>query len=199
MDEILCDPYAAQIVGGGLEDEDFFRSLFSAFQTTIVKAREHIDQVEITFCNQLFPTFRRELAKSRRAVKRLQNEHKAATDAWDEKRKSLLQEIDLARSQVKETQWGSVVQQVKGLNGDVEQQEQNRLQKALVEKETKRSHVPDHNAFKETIEEEEEHQTSEPHVSKVTCTKPAFEVVVSSQERAKQSTCPSAQHKLSFL
>jgi hypothetical protein len=188
MDEILCDAYAAQIVGGGLEDEDFFRSLFSAFRTTIVEARERIDQVEIAFCNQLFPTFRRELAKSRRAVKRLQNEHKAATDAWDEERKSLLQEMDLARSQLRETQWGSVVQQVKGLSGDAEQQEHNSLQKALVEKETERSPVPDHNALEETVEEEEEeeHQTSEPHVSEVTCTKPAFEVVVSSQDRAKR-------------
>jgi hypothetical protein len=81
------------------------------------------------------------------------------------------------------------VQQVKGLSGDAEQQEQNRLQKALVEKETERSSVPDHNALEETVEEEEEeeeHQTSEPHVSEVTCTKPAFEVVVSSQERAKR-------------
>ncbi|CAK9197154.1 unnamed protein product [Sphagnum jensenii] len=181
MDEILCDAYAAQIVGGGLEDEDFFRSLFSAFRTTIVEARERIDQVEIAFCNQLFPSFRRELAKSRRAVKRLQNEHKAATDAWDEERKSLLQEIDLARSQLRETQRGSVVQQVKGLSGDAEQQEQ----KALVEKEAERSPVPDHNALEETVEEEE-HQTSEPHVSEVTCSKPAFEVVVSSQERAKR-------------
>lgn len=188
MDEILCDAYAAQIVGGGLEDEGFFRSLFSAFQTTILEARERIDQVEIAFCNQLFPTFRRELAKSRRAVKRLQNEHKAATDAWDEERKSLLQELELARSQLRETQCGSVVQQVKGLSGDAEQQEQNRLQKALVEKEMEISPVPDHNALEETVEEEEEeeHQTSEPHVSEVTCTKPASEVVVSSQERAKR-------------
>jgi hypothetical protein len=70
---------------------------------------------------------------------------------------------------------------VKGLSGDAEQQEQ----KALVEKEAERSPVPDHNALEETVEEEE-HQTSEPHVSEVTCSKPAFEVVVSSQERAKR-------------
>lgn len=107
MEEQRLDDLPAHTLDGLLDTASDFQHLITSFHATLGEARERIDQLEVALMHQLFPAFRSQLAQSIRTVKRLEHDHKTARTDWEEERHSLLQELSLVRSELKEARAGS--------------------------------------------------------------------------------------------
>eukprot|EP00250_Pteridium_aquilinum_P029940 c40369_g1_i1 orf=57-419(+) len=76
----------------------YLLGLCTLFVATIEDAKDRISQVELVFCNQLFPAFQAMLLESRQAVQDAENLHQKALQDWESCREDLIREIQELRT-----------------------------------------------------------------------------------------------------
>ncbi|XP_052210902.1 protein gamma response 1 [Diospyros lotus] len=89
MEDLQKSPQLGYPVDGG--DAKYVSGLSTILVATIQEAKDRISQIEYIFCSQLFPNFQ---SKSKSLQKIYTEARKAAEDAWKEKEKVLLVQIE---------------------------------------------------------------------------------------------------------